>query len=66
LLLLLTPLPLIQIVPGIIINILAVAYLEDDGLILAIGLLATLAFAAASAGAFWGMIAGAKWIALKG
>jgi len=66
LLLLLTPLPLIQIVPGIIIIILAVAYLEDDGLILAIGLLATLAFAAASAGAFWGMIAGAKWIALKG
>ena len=66
LLLLLTPLPLIQIVPGIIIIILAVANHEDDGLILAIGLLATLAFAAASAGAFWGMIAGAKWIALKG
>jgi hypothetical protein len=57
-LLLITPLPLIQIVPGIIIIILAVAYLEDDG--------ATLAFAAASAGAVWGMIAGAKWIALRG
>ena len=65
-LLLVTPLPLIQIVPGIIIIILAVAYLEDDGLILAIGLLATLAFTAASAGAVWGMIAGAKWIALRG
>ncbi|MGB8741688.1 MAG: exopolysaccharide biosynthesis protein [Xanthobacteraceae bacterium] len=50
-LLLLTPLPLIQIGPGIIIIILGVAYLEDDGLILAIGLLATLAFTAASAGA---------------
>jgi hypothetical protein len=65
-LLLVTPLPLIQIVPGIIIIILAVAYLEDDGLILAIGLLATLAFTAASARAVWGMIAGAKWIALRG
>jgi hypothetical protein len=65
-LLLVTPLPLIQIVPGIIIIILAVAYLEDDGLLLAVGLLATLAFTAASAGAVWGMIAGVKWIALRG
>jgi transposase len=32
----------------------------------AIGLLATLAFTAASARAVWGMIAGAKWIALRG
>ena len=32
----------------------------------AIGLLATLAFTAASARAVWGMIAGAKWIALGG
>jgi hypothetical protein len=55
-LLLLTPLPFIQVVPGIIIVILSVAYLEDDGLLLSLGLFATLALLAASAGAVWGMI----------
>ncbi len=55
-LLLLTPLPFIQVVPGIIIVILSVAYLEDDGLLLLLGLFATLALLAASAGAVWGMI----------
>ena len=55
-LLLLTPLPFIQIVPGIIIVILSVAYLEDDGLLLLLGLFATLALLAASAGAVWGTI----------
>ncbi len=56
-LLLLTPLPFIQVVPGIIIVVLSVAYLEDDGLLLSLGLFATLALLAASAGAVWGMIA---------
>jgi hypothetical protein len=55
-LLLLTPLPFIQVVPGIIIIVLSVAYLEDDGLLLLLGLFATLALLAASAGAVWGMI----------
>jgi hypothetical protein len=55
-LLLLTPLPLIQVVPGIVIIILSVAYLEDDGLLLLLGLLATLALLGVSAGAVWGMI----------
>jgi hypothetical protein len=55
-LLLLTPLPFVQIVPGIIIVILSVAYLEDDGLLLSLGLFATLALLGASAGAVWGMI----------
>jgi hypothetical protein len=54
-LLLLTPLPFIQVVPGVIIIVLSVAYLEDDGLLLSAGLLATLILAAASAGAVWGM-----------
>jgi len=55
-LLLLTPLPFIQVVPGIIIVILSVAYLEDDGLLLSLGLFATIALLGASAGAVWGMI----------
>jgi hypothetical protein len=59
-LLLLTPLPFIQVVPGIVIVILSVAYLEDDGLFLFFGLLATLVLVILSAGAVWGMIAGAK------
>jgi hypothetical protein len=59
-LLLLTPLPFIQVVPGIVIVVLSVAYLEDDGLFLFFGLLATLVLVILSAGAVWGMIAGAK------
>jgi hypothetical protein len=54
--LLLTPLPFIQVVPGIVIIVLSVAYIEDDGLLLLLGLFATLALLAASAGAVWGMI----------
>jgi hypothetical protein len=55
-LLLLTPLPFIQVVPGIIIVVLSVAYLEDDGLLLSLGLFATLALLGASGGAVWGMV----------
>jgi len=62
--LLLTPLPLIQVVPTLIIAVLSVAYLEDDGLLLSLGLLATLTLVGASGAAVWGMIAGAKWIGL--
>jgi hypothetical protein len=62
-LLLLTPLPLIQVVPGLIIVALSVAYVEDDGLLLSLGLLATLALVGASATAVWGMISAAVAIA---
>jgi hypothetical protein len=63
-LLFLTPLPLIQVVPSLIIVVLSVAYLEDDGLLLSLGLLAALFLVGASAAAVWGMIAGAKWAGL--
>jgi hypothetical protein len=62
-LLLLTPLPLIQVVPGLIIVALSVAYVEDDGLLLSLGLLATLTLVGASATAVWGMISAATAIA---
>jgi hypothetical protein len=62
-LLLLTPLPLIQVVPGLVIVLLSVAYVEDDGLLLSIGLLATLALVGVSATAVWGMISAATAIA---
>jgi hypothetical protein len=62
--LLLTPVPMIQVVPGLIIVLLSVAYLEDDGLLLSLGLFAALFLVGASTAAVWGMIAGAKWIGL--
>ncbi|MGB7035856.1 MAG: exopolysaccharide biosynthesis protein [Xanthobacteraceae bacterium] len=62
--LLLTPLPLAQVVPALIIVVLSVAYIEDDGLLLSLGFLATLVLVAISAGAVWGMIAGAKRLGL--
>lgn len=63
-LLLLTPLPLIQVVPALVIVALSVAYVEDDGLLLSLGLLATLSLVGASLAAVWGIIAGARWIGL--
>ena len=62
--LLLTPVPMIQVVPELIIVLLSVAYLEDDGLLLSLGLFAALFLVGASAAAVWGMVAGAKWIGL--
>jgi hypothetical protein len=62
-LLLLTPLPLIQVAPGLVIVLLSVAYVEDDGLILSFGLLATLTLVGASTTAVWGMISAATAIA---
>jgi hypothetical protein len=47
-------------VPALFIVVLSVACLEDEGLLLSLGLLAALALVEASAAAIWGMIAGAK------
>ncbi|HEY1746329.1 MAG TPA: exopolysaccharide biosynthesis protein [Xanthobacteraceae bacterium] len=62
-LLLLTPLPFIQVVPGLIIVVLAIGYVEDDGLLLSLGLLAALSLVGASATAVWGLISAAAAIA---
>jgi hypothetical protein len=58
----LAPLPLIQIVPALLVALIALAYLEEDGLLLCISLLATVVLLAVATAATWGTILGAAWI----
>jgi hypothetical protein len=57
-----TPVPLTNIVPALVIALVSLAYLEEDGLVLSIALLAGLAVLAVAAGAAWEAVAGAEWL----
>ena len=56
--LLFTPVPLSNVVPALI----ALAYLEEDGLLLSIALLASVIVLAVEFATVWETIRGAKWI----
>jgi hypothetical protein len=60
--LLFTPLPLSNIVPAVVIALISLAYLEEDGLLLTIALLAAVIVLAVESVAVWGTVLGAKWI----
>ena len=53
------PIPLSNVVPALIIALISVAYLEEDGLLLSIALLSGLISLAVEAGALWGAAAAA-------
>jgi hypothetical protein len=53
------PIPLSNVVPALIIALISVAYLEEDGLLLSIALLSGLFSLAVEAGALWGAAAAA-------
>jgi hypothetical protein len=57
--LLLTPVPLSNVAPAILIALIALAYVEEDGLLLALAILAAVALIAAMSAAVWGTIVGA-------
>jgi hypothetical protein len=57
-----TPLPLSGAIPALVIALISLAYLEEDGLLLSISLLAAIIVLAAAAAAIWGTFLGAKWI----
>lgn len=59
---LLAPLPFSNIPVALTIVLVAFAYLEEDGVLLAAGLLAALALFVAGGAALWGTIAGAVWL----
>jgi hypothetical protein len=61
-LLLLAPVPMIQVVPALVIMLISVAYLEEDGILLSIALLIAVALLAITGVAVWKMVAGAVWI----
>ena len=60
--LLFTPLPLSNIVPALVIALISLAYLEEDGLLLSIALLAAVIVLAVELAVIWQTVLGAKWI----
>ena len=61
-LLLLAPVPMIQVVPALVIVLISLAYLEEDGVLLSIALLIAVALLGITGVAVWKMVAGAVWI----
>ena len=56
------PIPLSNVVPALVIALISLAYIEGDGLLLAIALLAAIVVLGAATTALWEMLAGAKWV----
>jgi hypothetical protein len=59
LVLLLTPVPLSNLPPAIVISLIALAYIEEDGLLLCAAFLAAIILIAVGAAALWAAIVGA-------
>jgi len=57
-----SPVPFSQVVPALVIMLLAVAYMEEDGLALLVALLGALASLAITAATVWGTIATVDWL----
>lgn len=60
----LAPLPLIQIVPALLVALTALAYLEEDGLLLCLSILGAIILLAVATAAVWGAILG--WMHITG
>lgn len=58
----LTPIPLSNVVPALLIALISLAYLEEDGLLLTIALLAAVVMLAVALATVWETFLGAKWI----
>jgi hypothetical protein len=56
------PIPLSNVVPALVIALISLAYLEEDGALLSIALLAAAIVLTVAAGAVWEIVVGAKWI----
>jgi hypothetical protein len=60
--LVLTPIPLSNIVPALVIAVISLAYLEEDGLPLSLTLLNAVVVVTLELAAVWETVLGAKWI----
>jgi hypothetical protein len=56
------PIPLSNVVPALVIALISLAYLEEDGVLLLIALLAAVIVLTVATVAVWEMVVGAKWI----
>jgi hypothetical protein len=59
---LLVPLPLSNVPPALLVVLMAIAYLEEDGVLLLLAMVASLALAAVMAVAVWGTVETTLWI----
>jgi len=57
-----SPIPFSNVVPALVIALIALAYLEEDGALLAIGLLAAVVMDALALTAAWETLRGAEWL----
>ena len=57
-----TPIPLSNVVPALVIALISLAYLEEDGLLLSIALLAAVVVLTIELAVVWETVLGAKWI----
>jgi hypothetical protein len=57
-----TPIPLSNVVPALVIALIALAYLEEDGVLLAIALLLAAIVLALASVAVWQIVLGAQWL----
>jgi hypothetical protein len=57
-----TPIPLSNVVPALVIALIPLAYLEEDGLLLTIALLTAFIVLTVASAAVWEMVLGAQWI----
>jgi hypothetical protein len=56
------PIPLSNVVPALVIALISLAYIEEDGALLSIAALATTIVMTVAAAAVWEMAIGAKWV----
>ena len=56
------PIPLSNVVPALVIALISLAYLEEDGLMLTMALLAAVIVMTVALAAVWAMVLGANWI----
>jgi len=57
-----SPVPLSNVIPALVIALISLAYLEEDGLLLSIALLAAVVILAVALATAWEMALGAQWI----
>jgi hypothetical protein len=57
-----SPIPFSNVVPALVIALIALAYLEEDGVLLSIALLAAVIVLAIALAAVWETVRGAEWM----
>jgi hypothetical protein len=60
--LIVSPIPFSNIVPALVVALISIGYLEEDGVLLSVALLSAVIALAVATMAVWETVVGAKWI----